>query len=399
MLIYWIWFAELSHISLAQKHALLQHFSDPEEIYHSEERAFSGFSPKVIAALERKDLSRAREILRSCEDRGIRVLTYGDRPYPNRLKNIFDPPLVLYYKGILPEWETQPVIGVVGTRKATPYGLQTAMQLGNQIAACGGLVISGGAEGIDTLALQGALRAGKPVVAVLGCGVDVVYPASNKQLFAQVSQRGCLISEYPPKAPANHWHFPIRNRIISGLSSGVLIIEAPQKSGALITANKAAEQGRDVFVVPGNIGVDACVGSNELLRQGAIPVLSGWDVMKEYEAIYPGAVLCRNPSVEPSDEAYLPVAEEPVYPVGSAGKPKLSPKKDIDNGEKSTYSVCQGLTPEEQKVAGLLTAEPRLADEIIAESGMPAGAVLSILTKLTLKGVAKNHPGRRISLK
>lgn len=399
MLIYWIWFAELTHISLAQKHQLLQHFSDPEEIYHSSERAFSEFPKKIVAALEHKDLTRAREILRNCQDRGIRVLTFGDRMYPKRLKNIYDPPLVLYYKGILPEWEAQPVIGVVGTRKATPYGLQTAMQLGNQVAACGGLVISGGAEGIDTLALQGALRAGKPVVAILGGSVDVVYPASNKQLFAQVSQRGCLISEYPPKTRAYHWHFPIRNRIISGLSNGVLIIEAPQISGALITAGKAAEQGRDVFVVPGNIGVDACVGSNELLRQGAIPVLSGWDVMREYEAIYPGAVLRKKPSVEPCEEAYLPVAEEPVYPAGSAVKSKPSAKKDIDNGEKSTYSVCQDLTPEEQMVAKLLTIQPRLTDEIIAESNMPAGTVLSILTKLTLKGVAKNHPGRRISLK
>lgn len=399
MPIYWIWFAELSHISLAQKHQLLQHFSDPEEIYHSEGRVFAEFPEKTRTALKNKDLTHAAAILRDCADRGICVLTFGDSIYPKRLKNIYDPPLVLYYKGILPEWETVPVVGVVGTRKATSYGLQTAMYLGGQIAQCGGLLVSGGAAGIDTMALQGALRAEQPVVAVLGCGVDIVYPASNRQLFSQISRSGCLLSEYPPKTSANHWHFPARNRIISGLSNGVLIVEAPKQSGALITANKAAEQGRDVFVVPGNIGVEACRGSNELLRQGAIPVLSGWDVMKEYEALYPTVVQKRKVSAAGWEQTQLRVAQEPVYPEHFRGIGEQLQKKDIDNTEKSTYSVCQGLSPEEQAVAKLLTREPQLVDEILARSEMPAGAVLSQLTKLTLKGVAKNHPGRRISLK
>ncbi len=399
MLIHWIWFAELSHISLRQKHQLLQHFSDPEEIYHSEDRVFAEYPQKVREALENRSLTRAEGILRDCADRGISIMTLADAIYPVRLKNIYDPPLALYYKGRLPDWDEQPVIGVVGTRKATPYGMQAGMELGCQIAAGGGLVVSGGAEGVDTTALQGAVRAGKPVVAVLGGGVDVVYPASNRQLFAQIIQNGCLISEYPPKTRAYHWHFPIRNRIISGLSNGVLVVEAPKPSGALITAERAAEQGRDVFVVPGNIGVEACRGSNELLQQGAIPVLCGWDILKEYDALYPGKLQSKTVPSNVFEKTGMKVAEEPVYPARLENKKERLQKKDIDKGEKSTYSVCQDLTPEEQTVAKLLTVQPRLVDEILSQSGMPAGATLSILTKLTLKGVAKNHPGRRISLK
>lgn len=395
MLLYWIWLAELSHISLAQKHQLLQQFSDPEEIYHSEDRVFTQFPDKVRDALDNKDLTRAEQILQDCADRGIRAVTLQDSGYPAKLKNIYDPPLVLYYKGILPAWNLQPLIGVVGTRKATPYGLRAAMDLGMQIAACGGMVISGGAAGIDTLALQGAMRAGTSAVAVLGCGVDVVYPATNKQLFSQICETGCLISEYPPKTSANHWHFPARNRIISGIADGVLIVEAPKRSGALITAEKAAEQGRDVFVVPGNIGVEACRGSNTLLQQGAIPVLCGWDILKEYEAIYPGKLQQRTDL----PETLARVAQEPVYPAAFAPSLEKLQKKDIDNGEKSTYSVCQDLNPEERKVANLLTVQPRLVDEVLSECDLPAGTTLSILTKLTLKGVARNYPGRRISLK
>ena len=287
MLIHWIWLAELAHISLRQKHQLLQHFSDPEEIYLSEDRAFAGFSEKVRDALQEKSLTQAERILQDCADRSIRVMTLADSIYPVKLKNIYDPPLVLYYKGTLPNWEQQPVIGVVGTRKASPYGMQAGMELGYQVAAGGGLLVSGGAEGVDAMAMQGAIRAGKPVVAILGGGVDVVYPACNRQLFAETVRNGCLISEYPPKTKALAWHFPIRNRIISGLSNGVLVVEAPKPSGSLITAEKAAEQGRDVFAVPGNMDAPNSRGCHQLIRDGAGLAVSSWDILAAYEGRFP----------------------------------------------------------------------------------------------------------------
>lgn len=405
MLIYWLWYAQLPQLQLRQKMLLLQHFSDPEDIYYASDGMLAQMeivTPEMRKALENKDLNPAQKILYTCEEKGIHIVTYGDREYPSRLRYIPNPPLLLYYRGHLPDWETIPVLGIVGTRKASAYGLQTAMRLSSQIAACGALVISGGAYGVDTMAIQGAMSAGKPVVCVLGCGVDVVYPKSNKMLFSHIAETGCLISEYPPKTAPVAWHFPERNRIISGISNGVLVVEAPERSGALITATEAREQGRDVFVVPGNIDVASCAGSNALLQQGAIAVLSGWDVVREYEAAYPGKLQKQlSPSVG-KEKIEGKVAQELRFPEKAEKINPENDKKGIDNGEKSPYIVLSGspsLTEEERQILSLLYREPQNIDDILAQADMPAGKVLSVLTKLTLKGLAVNHPGRRIALK
>lgn len=405
MLIYWVWYAQLSGISLVQKLALLEHFRDPEEIYHSEPEALErtpGMTAKLLEALQNKDLSQAQAILADCEDKGIGILVYGEESYPNRLRNTYDPPLVLYFKGVLPDWEQVPVIGIVGTRKATPYGMNTALRFGRQIAACGALVVSGGAFGIDTMAMQGALDAGRPVVGVLGCGVDVVYPKNNKQLFSLVTENGCLLSEYPPKTAPAPWRFPERNRIISGISNGLLVVEAPEKSGALITADRAMEQGRDVFAVPGNIDVPACAGSNALLQERAIAALSGWDVVKEYEALYPGWVYRQDIPADIRKPA-MQVAQNPTIPENSEKFNGKNDKKSIDKDEKSTYSVLDkpspALSEAEQAVLARIRQEPIAVDELIAQAELPAGTVRSILTKLALKRLVVNHPGGRVSRK
>ena len=256
MLEHWIWFASLQGISRRQKLQLLERFSDPEALYYADEtQTLSQLPDAVDNALSEKDLTAARQLVKQCADQHIHVLTYEDAAYPDRLRSIHNPPLVLYYKGRLPDFDLQPVIGVVGTRKASPYGKTNALDMSRELAACGALVVSGGAAGIDTEALKGALDADTAAVAVLGCGVDVVFPASNRKLFEKIVEQGCLLSEYPPGTEPRSWHFPERNRIISGLSNGVLVIEAPAKSGALITAREAMEQGRDVFAVPGNINI------------------------------------------------------------------------------------------------------------------------------------------------
>lgn len=405
MLIYWIWYAGLSGISLAQKLALLQHFRDPEEIYHAREEALQripGITTQVLTALEHKSLAAAEAILADCEEKGIGILTLGEESYPDRLRNTYDPPLVLYFKGILPAWEEVPVIGIVGTRKASAYGLNTALRFGKQIAACGALVVSGGASGIDTMAMEGALEAGRQVVGVLGCGVDVVYPKSNKALFSRVAENGCLLSEYPPKTQPAPWRFPERNRIISGISNGLLVVEAPQKSGALITANRALEQGRDVFAVPGNIDVPSCAGSNGLLQERAIAALSGWDVVKEYAVLYPGR-LKRQELPDLTREAGFLVAENQTVPEKFEKRNRENDKKSIDKDEKSTYSVLDkqlpALSEGEQAVLAFIQQKPIGVDEVIARAELPAGTVKSILTKLALKGLVANHPGGRISRK
>lgn len=413
MRIHWIWFAMLPELSARQKLALLARFSDPEDIYHAagdQLREADGMTPEAVKTLENKDLEDARKILKTCTDKDIGILAFSDETYPSRLKNIDEPPMVLYYKGVLPDFESVPVISVVGTRKATAYGMTTARTMGRQIAACGALVASGGASGIDTMAMQGALDAGCPVVGVLGCGVDVVYPKSNTWLFATTVEHGCLLSEYPPGTPPYKWHFPQRNRILSGMANGVLVVEAPRVSGALITARQALEEGRDVFVVPGNIDVAACAGSNALLQERAVAVFSGWDAVKEYAPLYPEKLEKRDvPS--PLQELAYPggihqensrqkVAQEPRIPGSNRSE---NDKKGIDNAANSNYSGINdplpALTQEEKQIVSHLGLQPRPVDEVIAALGLPAGKVLGMLTMLALKGVVVNHPGKCVSLK
>ena len=405
MLLHWIWFAELKEISLLHKHRLLEHFGDPEELFRMSDEALrnQGVPEKERNALRDKNLWKAEQILQRCKGRDVGVLPVSDSAYPKRLRNSPDAPIVLYYRGVLPDWDSAPFIGVVGTRKASAYGLQVAHQLGGQIAQCGAFVVSGGAAGGDTAAMQGAISAGFPVVGVLGCGVDVVYPHSNRKLFEHIAQMGCLISEYPPGTEPKPWHFPARNRIISGVSDGVLVVEAPQKSGALITAQYALEQGRDVFVVPGNINSATCAGSNALLQTGAVPVLSGWDVVSCYEFLYPGKVQKRTPSsLYTGEEPLAAVAENPVILEKTTNNSENTGKIPIDKRRNSPYSELDknhpALDPEEQAVLACLTRQPQETAALIAALDMPSGKVLSILTMLTVKGLVQKHPGGRFSL-
>lgn len=414
MLIHWLWFATRTGMGDKTKSVLLSHFEDPEAIYFAPELEFERFedlSPAAVESMMDKDLTECQQILAKCQEKGIHILTYQDAVYPNRLKNIPDPPMVLYYKGTVPAFDELPAIGVVGTRKASVYGLTTAKRMGYQIAACGGCVVSGMATGIDGVAMKGALTAGGTVVGVLGCGADVIYPASNRWLYADTEKYGCILSEFPPGTPPIGRNFPRRNRIISGLSCGVLVVEAPEKSGALITARLSADQGRDVFVVPANIDVESARGSNALMRDGAIPVSSGWDILSEYVHQFPGkvhqkritAALTAN-SEELSREREVPakVAEEPRKRQEKKKENRAPRKKVIDNGEKSAYSDFQktqtALSPDEQVIVDALSDGQRLVDDVIAESGKAPGVILAGLTLLEVKGVVRRLPGRYIEL-
>ena len=405
MLKHWIWFAQCGNISAHIKALLLQRFRDPEDIFHADETAFAdipGMTANGVSALMDKDLTEARHIEESCARKGIRILTYQDAGYPARLRNIYDPPMVLYFKGILPDWESRPVIGVVGTRKASAYGMNTAKQFGGQIAACGAIVVSGCATGIDGKAMEGALETGNPVVGILGGGVDVVYPAGNRSLFNALETGGCLISEYPPGERPVGWHFLQRNRIITGISNGLLVVEAPLKSGALNSARHAMEQGRDVFVVPGNVGVETCAGSNRLLEEQALPALSGWHVVREYAAVYPDTVRKQDFIPQP-EKAALKVAQERILPAGESYQKAAADKKSIDKLEKCTYSVVNNpsaaLNSDEQRILAHIGSDPCTVDDVIALADMPPGTVKSVLTRLTIKGCVKHHPGGRISRK
>ena len=420
MLLHWIWLAHRPGLSDRGRAALLQRFQDPEDIFYADRKTLAeveGLSGTGLEALGDKSLDEAQSILKICRDKKLGILTFQDAAYPRRLRNISDPPVVLYYKGQIPDLESCPAIAVVGTRKASAYGLTTAKRMGYQIARCGGIVVSGMAYGIDGMATAGALTAGSPAVGVLGCGVDVVYPMSNRSLFRDMEEYGWLVSEFPPGYPPSRWTFPKRNRIISGMCNGVLVIEAPEKSGSLITARQAAEQGRDVFVVPGNIDLPSFQGSNQLLRDGAIMVSSGWDVVSEYEGLYPNSVRkelgqCRQTAypeevqfAADSEKQYEKVAQDIQKPKQIRNlKKKLDKidKKDIDNTASRPYSVVDTdsipLSDEERSVIQILEQGERLVDDVIAQTGLPAGKLLSLLTMMELKGVVRRLPGKRIAL-
>lgn len=398
---YWIWFSELK-ISDRIKRELIEAYGSAEAIY--KEPVLSLRVPSMDAKAQRilteKSLAEAESILEECENERIAVLTYEDREYPNRLKNIPNPPYVLYCKGQLPAIDDEVTIALVGTRRPSAYGLTIARKLGYQVTSGGGVVVSGMALGVDSAAMEGALLAGGRVIGVLGTGADVCYPASSRKIYEQTIRQGCIISEYPPHSGVEKQNFPRRNRIISGLSCGTVVIEGPERSGSLITANCAREQGRDVFVVPGNVDMPGFVGSNRLLREGAIPVGCGWDILCEYENLYADK-LSRSlsgrvpPQVRGSD---VPVKKEQI-PVSKSD----AVKKIIDKPTHTAYidpaDIKKKLSADEQKIVECLKAGSMIVDDVISSTGIGTGKMLALLTMLEIKGVITRLPGRQISLR
>ncbi len=379
---HWIWLAELPGLHSQTRLALLSHFGDPENIYYADPEEIllvEGMTREQAEILKSKSLDRVEQIIGECRRLRLRILTMQDADYPERLRNIFDPPCVLYVKGHMPAFDEELPVAVIGTRTCTPYGVQCADKLGGQLAAGGAVVVSGLARGVDTAAIRGALRAGGVTVGVLGCGIDVIYPPENRYLYEDVSASGVLVSEYPPGTEAKSGHFPARNRIISGLSAGVLVVEAPAKSGALITAELALQQGRDLYAIPGPIDAKESVGCNELIRQGAGLVTCGWDILQEYEARFPGKLRCEDgcpqPKKEPGGET-----KEPAKPL-----PRML-SLSREGGE---------LTDDQILLLRSLTDDPILVDDLIEAVQIPARRVLSALTMLEVDDYVVQHPGKR----
>ena len=402
---YWLWLSTLHGISTKTAKTLIDYFESPKDIYFAREKQFcsAGITSKgELLALENKSLDLASRIWRDCDELDIRILTLQDAEYPVRLANIYDPPIVLYIKGHLPVIDEEVVIGMVGTRGATPYGLRVTEQLAHDITKSGGVVVSGLADGIDTAAIRGSLRASGKPIAVLGTGIDVYYPHKNKYLQDDVGIAGTLISEYPPGTAPNSANFPVRNRIISGISVGVVVAEAPKQSGALITASRAIEQGRDVFVVPGNIDSPACAGSNELLKDNyALAVTSARDVIREYEDAYPQKLTVKA-------EAGIKLSEDENAAKAPQNKASAKPicanstEKVVDNLAELEYidlkAQLEGLSEDELSLVTVMTEREMHIDDIIDRSGRAPHIVLSALTALELKGYATEQKGKRYSL-
>ena len=380
---YWLWLAELPGLSNQTRLALLRHFPTPEDVYYAEAEEVlltEGITREQAALLADKDCARADQILADCQRLDLDILTIQDAGYPNRLRNIYDPPCLLYVRGRLPAFDDEAAVAVVGTRSCTPYGISCAEKLGYGLAAGGAVVVSGLARGVDSAALRGALRGGGAVTAVLGNGLDVIYPPENQYLYEDVAAAGALVSEYPPGTSPEARHFPVRNRIMSGLCVATLVVEAPARSGALITAGTALEQGRDVFAVPGPIDAPASVGCNRLIRDGAGLVTDAWDILGEYEPRFP-------------DKLRREGAKETPAVLGYQARQKTEPKPVPPSVSISRNDYS--LTDDQIRLLRALTEEPMLVDDLIELTEIPTRRVLSALTVLEIEHLVTQHSGKR----
>ena len=389
---YWVWLSSLRGVGAVTAAALLRRFGTPENVFLASAEDYKevdGLKASDISQLLRKDIESAGKTIAMCAEIGCRVITLQDAIYPDRLRNIYDSPIILYVKGELPMIDDEPAVAIVGTRDCTPYGLKAAENISFQLARRGLLVVTGLARGVDSAAARGALRGGGRVVGVIGSGLDVVYPPENKALFGDVVKNGAIVSEYPPGAAAKPFHFPARNRILSGISLGVAVVEAPKKSGALITAARALEQGRDVFALPGNVDAKSCEGSNLLLREGAIPIMSGEDIAVEYAELFPDKINPENQKqAAPHDRKSTGLFVKTQY-TNANDSPDIG-KIEIDNASEVEYidldEVLSELTGDEKAVAQTIGRNSMHVDDIIVNSGLPAPQVLTALTMLEIKG-------------
>ena len=379
---YWVWLAECRGVSNQAVLALLRHFGSPEDVFYADTGEIlltEGITREQAKALEDHKLDKADKILADCQRLGLRILTIQDAEYPGRLQNIYDPPCLLYVKGHLPAIDEEAAVAVVGTRDCTPYGVACAEKLGYGLASGGAVVVSGLAKGIDAAASRGALRAGGVTVGVVGNGLDVHYPYESRYLYEDIAAAGALLSEYPPGTEPAGSHFPARNRIISGLSLATLVVEAPERSGALITAETALEQGRDVFAVPGPIDAPASVGCNRLIRDGAGLVSDAWDILREYAGRFPEKLK--------QDEA----REQPAV-LGYQARQKAEPKPVPPSLDLNKSS----LTDDQLNLLRAMSdEEPALVDDLIEQTGIPTRRVLSALTLLEMEQLVTQHSGKR----
>ena len=422
--LYWLWLSLSCKPRVAN--LLLQEFSHPYDIYCTDPERIRDAVPSrlhgSIALLLQKDLVPARRTMDCCFMHGIGIMTLGSAAYPAALKQISDPPIVLYYRGKLINFDKEFMISVVGTREMSEYGSKVAFAIAHDIVRAGGIVVSGLARGVDGVAAAGALsvkQKGCKTIAVLGSGHDRIYPPEHKKLADHVIKHGLLISEYPPtSAPIAH-HFPERNRIISGLSAGTLVVEGSEGSGALITAQQAFDENRRVFAVPGNIDQRQSFAGNYLIQKGAKVVTCADDILDSFpknqlrnvdmsRLLLPVSV-DRNATIDfygvvwdaPGKKsrrrsrdktAYTPAVDEDAFMEASAQTVETTSETKI---KKVTSAPPPGLDEDQLAVYGKLTDAGITADEISEESGIPFAKVMTALTMLEVLDCTELLPGGR----
>ncbi len=426
----WIWLSEKCGVGSTDMAVVLERFGSVGKVYSADCKAYiaNGVNEHLAEKLADKSLENAYSIMQYCEESDIGILTYGDGEYPKSLRSLKDPPAVLYYVGRLPDLNNSLCVAAVGTRKMSEYGMRAAYKIAYEVASSGAIVISGMALGIDSVAASAAIAAKGKTVAVLGCGIDVIYPKEHEKLYKAICENGAVLSEYPPSTEPRGFHFPVRNRLISGLSQGTCVVDASMKSGALITAKNAILQGRDVYAVPSNIDAENASGTNSLIRDGAQAVLSGYDIVKNYIYLFRDTLDMqrlrnseKHSAFDPSVTDRLGVkarGERSAYG-GAADRKTVS--ADVQRSERSNSKGTvrpKGMSEEAKEPAALKNASGdssraaleslsekhrRIFEEIpldraiptdyLIKTGFKLAEVISALTVLEIKGLITSLPG------
>jgi len=366
---YWIALKSIAGVGNITFPALVDRFGSLPAIFAapvSKLNEIPGISKNIAAGIVGfNDWGKVKAELELIDKNEIKIITYQDELYPAKLMNIYDRPPFLYVRGNLNKNDIN--IAVVGSRLASTYGKYTTEKISRELALKGLTIVSGMARGIDSVAHRGALTAHGRTIAVLGSGLDVIYPPENKKLFTDIIQNGAVISEFPPGTPPLSANFPTRNRIISGMSYGVVIVEAGEKSGSLITARLALEQGREVFAVPGSIDSAGSRGTNKLIKQGAKLIENIDDILEEIFPQFDGTIVLKPPSVSNSEVI--------------AAKP------------------AEILSTVDQKIISYISGSRVHIDDLISSTGLSSADILGALTTLELKGIIQQHSGKFFSLK
>ncbi|MBR5479988.1 MAG: DNA-processing protein DprA [Clostridia bacterium] len=366
---YWLWLHTRNNLTPIKANALLTHFKTPENIYNAERYDnIDGIKldRRAVLSLEDKHFDGVDKIMNYCLKNGVAIITRDDEDFPESLRHIYNPPLLLFALGDISCLNKKLVISFVGTRSCSAYGIRIADKLAGEIAKYGVVVVSGMAKGIDSAAHEATIRAGGKTVAVLGSGIDVCYPKINKKLMNQIAKTGAVITEFVPGTAPERENFPFRNRIISGLARGVVITEAPERSGALITASYAADQGKDVFAVPGDITNPCSVGTNRLIADGAKLITCVDDILVEYIDDFTGMDL----------------------------------ERQIETNETSSAieDLIEDYTEDEKAILRAIGTGEVHIDKIIHDSGLDSAYVISMLTMFEITGITEQMPGKIFKL-
>ena len=379
--LYWVWAQNALGISSSVKSdEIISYFGNAESLYFAGEyewRISGIFTPGQINKLKTTTLDEAKKIVSDCQRYRIKIITPDDANYPSMLFKLPNLPLVLYVRGNLDCLKNKISIAVVGAREASDIGARIARALSASLSRSGAVIVSGAAKGIDSAAHNGALDAGANTVAVLGCGFGTDYLPENEPLRREIAGHGALVTEYPPLTPAFGRNFPFRNRIISGLSYGTIVIEANEKSGSLRTVGHAIEQGRDIFAVPGDITSSMNMGTNKLLRDGAKPVFNAMDVLEEYAERFP-------------DLLDINKIETVLTMQTPSAKPKTAEKKKAF----VKPTVSQNISDKAKLICDAFTTDTMQAEELILKTKLSTSDFLTAMTELELLGIIEPLAGK-----